>query len=61
MITIVETIERYKFYEEAKAAYAIVATSEPSLYANFNKELISRLLHMDGSNFIKVMIYEKRG
>jgi L-fucose mutarotase len=30
----VETIERYKFYEEAKSAYAVVATGEPALYAN---------------------------
>lgn len=27
-------IERYSFYERSKKAYAIVATSEPSLYAN---------------------------
>ncbi len=27
-------IERFSFYERAKKAYAIIATSEPSLYAN---------------------------
>ncbi len=27
-------IERYSFYDRAKKAYAIIATSEPSLYAN---------------------------
>ncbi|MEE0928208.1 MAG: RbsD/FucU domain-containing protein [Acutalibacteraceae bacterium] len=27
-------IERFKFYEEAKNAYAIIATSESALYAN---------------------------
>lgn len=27
-------IERFDFYEEAKSAYAIIATSEKSLYAN---------------------------
>lgn len=28
------TIERFAFYEEAKKAYAIIATSENALYAN---------------------------
>ena len=32
--TAVETVERYAFYERAKKAYAIVATSEKALYAN---------------------------
>jgi L-fucose mutarotase len=27
-------IERFSFYDRAKKAYAIIATSEPSLYAN---------------------------
>ena len=27
-------IERFKFYEEAKTAYAIIATSETAIYAN---------------------------
>ena len=27
-------IERFKFYEEAKTAYAVIATSESALYAN---------------------------
>ena len=27
-------LERMRFYEEARGAYAIVATSEPALYAN---------------------------
>ena len=27
-------IERFKFYEEAKSAYAIVATGETAIYAN---------------------------
>ena len=30
----VGTIERFKFYEEAKTAYAIIATSEKAIYAN---------------------------
>ena len=30
----VANIERFAFYEEAKKAYAIIATSEPDLYAN---------------------------
>ncbi len=30
----VGTIERFKFYEEAKTAYAIIATGESALYAN---------------------------
>jgi L-fucose mutarotase len=29
-----ESIERFKFYERAKNAYAIIATSESALYAN---------------------------
>ncbi len=28
------TIERFAFYEEAKKAYAVIATSESALYAN---------------------------
>ena len=27
-------IERFQYYEEARKAYAIIATSEPALYAN---------------------------
>ena len=27
-------IERFKFYEEAKTAYVIIATGESALYAN---------------------------
>lgn len=27
-------MERFRFYEEAKKAYAIIATSEQALYAN---------------------------
>ena len=30
----VGTIERFAFYEEAKKAYAIIATSEKAIYAN---------------------------
>ncbi len=30
----VGNIERFAFYEEAKTAYAIIATSESALYAN---------------------------
>lgn len=30
----VGTIERFKFYEEAKKAYAIIATGESAVYAN---------------------------
>jgi len=29
-----EFIERFAFYERAKKAYAVIATSEPALYAN---------------------------
>ena len=29
-----ELIERFAFYERAKAAYAVVATGEPARYAN---------------------------
>ncbi len=29
-----QEVERFKFYEEAKKAYAVVATSETALYAN---------------------------
>ena len=31
---VVGTIERFKFYDEAKKAYAIIATGEKALYAN---------------------------
>ena len=31
---VIGTVERFSFYEEAKKAYAIVATSEKALYAN---------------------------
>ena len=31
---VIGQIERFKFYEEAKTAYAIIATSEAALYAN---------------------------
>lgn len=30
----VGTIDRFEFYEEAKKAYAIIATSEKAIYAN---------------------------
>ena len=30
----IRTLERFAFYEEAKKAYAIIATSETSQYAN---------------------------
>ena len=30
----VGTIDRFKFYDEAKEAYAIIATSEKAIYAN---------------------------
>lgn len=30
----IEFVERFAFYERAKDAYAIIATSEPALYAN---------------------------
>ncbi len=32
--TVIRTLERFAFYEEAKKAYAIIATSETSQYAN---------------------------
>ena len=31
---VVGNIERFSFYEEAKSAYAIIATGESALYAN---------------------------
>lgn len=31
---VVGTIDRFDFYEEAKKAYAIIATSEKAIYAN---------------------------
>lgn len=31
---VIQTLERFAFYEEAKKAYAIIATSETSQYAN---------------------------
>ncbi|MFC0470620.1 RbsD/FucU family protein [Halalkalibacter kiskunsagensis] len=39
-----QMIERFDFYERAKGAYAIVATSEQALYANiiFKKGVVSR-------------------
>lgn len=30
----IATLDRFQFYERAKKAYAIVTTSEPTLYAN---------------------------
>jgi L-fucose mutarotase len=33
-IDAIGTIERFAFYEEAKKAYAIIATGEKALYAN---------------------------
>ena len=32
--TVVGTIDRFDFYDEAKKAYAIIATSEKAIYAN---------------------------
>ena len=32
--SVIGQIERFKFYEEAKTAYAVIATSESALYAN---------------------------
>lgn len=32
--TVIGQLERMSFYEEAKKTYAIIATSEPALYAN---------------------------
>jgi L-fucose mutarotase len=32
--SVVGTIDRFDFYEEAKKAYAIIATSEKAIYAN---------------------------
>ena len=31
---VIQTLERFAFYEEAKKAYAVIATSETSQYAN---------------------------
>ena len=36
--TTVGNIERFAFYEEAKKAYAVIATSESALYANIMLE-----------------------
>lgn len=33
-VNIISTIERFRFYEEAKESYAIIATGEKALYAN---------------------------
>ena len=32
--TLIQTLERFEFYEQAKRAYAVIATSERSQYAN---------------------------
>jgi L-fucose mutarotase len=32
--SVIGTLERFKFYDEAKKAYAVIATSETSQYAN---------------------------
>ena len=32
--SVIRTLERFAFYEEAKKAYAVIATSETSQYAN---------------------------
>ena len=32
--SVIQKLERYAFYEEAKKAYAVIATSETSQYAN---------------------------
>jgi L-fucose mutarotase len=32
--TKIQTIERFKFYDRAKSAYAVIATGESALYAN---------------------------
>jgi L-fucose mutarotase len=32
--TVIRNIERFAFYEEAKKAYAVIATGEAALYAN---------------------------
>ena len=33
-VSVIRKLERFEFYEEAKKAYAVVATSETSQYAN---------------------------
>ncbi len=33
-IKVIQKLERFAFYEEAKKAYAVIATSETSQYAN---------------------------
>jgi L-fucose mutarotase len=33
-ISVIDKLERFAFYEEAKKAYAIIATSEKAIYAN---------------------------
>ena len=32
--SVIQTLERFAFYEESKKAYAVIATSETSQYAN---------------------------
>ena len=32
--SVIQKLERFEFYEEAKKAYCVIATSEPSQYAN---------------------------
>ena len=36
--TVVGTIDRFDLYEEAKKAYAIIATSEKAIYANIMRQ-----------------------
>ena len=33
-VKVIRKLERFEFYEEAKKAYAVIATSETSQYAN---------------------------
>ncbi len=42
---VIRTLERFAFYEEAKKAYAIIATSETSQYANVILQKGCVLLH----------------
>lgn len=42
----IEYVERFAFYERAKASYCIIATSEPALYANI---ILKKGVVIDGS------------
>jgi len=44
-VSVIDKLERFAFYEEAKKAYAVIATSETSQYANVILQKGCVLLH----------------